>query len=111
MTPLLFLLAALPGVLISWYIYRADKFEQEPRLPIVLCFMLGALATWPALQAATDPAAQSGDYYGSQQWREMRGASGKASRAPQGCDLAVARRLWDVSVELTGVDPGLAPAS
>ncbi|MDZ4683100.1 MAG: PrsW family glutamic-type intramembrane protease [Saprospiraceae bacterium] len=51
MTPLLFLLAALPGVLLSWYIYRADKFEQEPRLPIVLCFVLGALATWPALQA------------------------------------------------------------
>lgn len=49
MTPLLFLLAALPGLLISWYIYRADKFEQEPRVPIVLCFGLGALATWPAL--------------------------------------------------------------
>ncbi|MEJ6008531.1 oxidoreductase [Novosphingobium aquae] len=69
-----------------------------------------AQGAWPALQAATDPAAQSGDYYGSQQWREMRGSSGKAQRAPQGCDLAVARRLWDVSVELTGVDPGLAPA-
>lgn len=77
-----------------------------------LGFLLNTAAqgAWPALQAATDPAAQSGDYYGSQQWREMRGKSGKASRAPQGCDLAVARRLWDVSVELTGVDPGLAPA-
>ncbi len=69
-----------------------------------------AKGAWPALQAATDPAAQSGDYFGSQQWREMRGTSGKAQRAPQACDLGVARRLWDVSVELTGVDPGLAPA-
>jgi len=51
MTPLLFLLAALPGVLISWYIYRADKYEQEQRVPIALCFVIGALATWPALQA------------------------------------------------------------
>ncbi len=50
MTPLLFLLAALPGVLISWYIYRADKFEREQRIPIAVCFLLGALATWPALQ-------------------------------------------------------------
>ena len=70
-----------------------------------------AQGAWPALQAATDPQAKSGDYFGSQQWREMRGSSGKAQRAPQGCDFAVARRLWDVSVDLTGVDPGLAPAS
>ncbi len=70
-----------------------------------------AQGAWPALQAATDPDAESGDYYGSQQWREMQGTSGKASRASQGCDLAVARRLWDVSVELTGIDPGLEPAS
>ncbi|MFM6930670.1 MAG: oxidoreductase [Novosphingobium sp.] len=69
-----------------------------------------AKGSWPALQAATDPAAQSGDYYGSQQLREMRGPSGQAQRAPQACDLGVARRLWDVSVELTGVNPELPPA-
>ena len=25
-------------------------------------------------------------------------------------DAGLARRLWDVSVEMTGIDPGLAPA-
>ena len=75
-----------------------------------LLFNSAAKGAWPALQAATDPAAQSGDYFGSQQWREMRGPSGKAQRAPQACDSEVARRVWDVSVKMTGIDPGLPPA-
>ncbi len=78
----------------------------------VMGMMLNTAAqgAWPALQAATDPAAKGGDYYGSQGIRDMRGRSGPARRAPQAIDTAVARRLWDVSVELTGVDPGLARA-
>ena len=69
-----------------------------------------AQGAWPALQAGTDLAAKGGDYYGSQGIRDMRGPSGPARREPQAIDAAVARRLWDVSVELTGVDPGLSPA-
>lgn len=70
-----------------------------------------AAGAWPALQAATDPAAQSGGYYGSQGLGEMRGPSGPAKRSKRASDLVLARRLWDLSIELTGVDPGLAPAS
>lgn len=62
---------------------------------------------WPALQAASDPQAVSGSYWGSQGFREMRGASGPALREPNALDAEVARRLWDVSVELTGVNPDL----
>ena len=69
-----------------------------------------AQGAWPALQAATDLAAKGGDYYGSQGIRDMRGPSGPARREPQAIDAAVAQRLWDVSVELTGVDPGLPRA-
>ena len=69
-----------------------------------------AQGAWPTLQAATDPGAEGGDYYGPQGLGEMRGRSGKASRAPHASDPAEARRLWDVSIEKTGVDPGLAPA-
>ncbi len=64
----------------------------------------------PTLQAATDPEAQGGDYYGPQGFGETRGASGKASRTAQAADPQLAARLWNVSVELTGVDPGLVPA-
>lgn len=73
-------------------------------------FNTTAQAAWPALQAATDPAAEPGAYYGSTGWLEMRGATGKAWRSPRAQDPALARRLWEVSVELTGIDPGLAPA-
>lgn len=69
-----------------------------------------AQAAWPALQAAADPHAVAGGYYGSTGWREMRGPSGEAWRSPRSQDPALARRLWDVSIELTGIDPGLRPA-
>jgi NAD(P)-dependent dehydrogenase (short-subunit alcohol dehydrogenase family) len=68
------------------------------------------MGAWPALQAATDPSAQSGDYFGSQGWREMRGASGAAHKSKMAQNAELARRLWDISVELTGIDPQLPPA-
>jgi hypothetical protein len=69
-----------------------------------------AQGAWPALQAATDPAAKGGDYFGSQGMDEMRGPSGAAKRGRHALDPAVGRRLWDISMELTGIDPGLPPA-
>ena len=65
----------------------------------------------PALQAATDPEAQGGDYYGPYGLMEVRGnASGRAVTSKKARDEELARRLWDKSIELTGVDPGLPPA-
>ena len=65
----------------------------------------------PALQAATDPEAEGGDYFGSWGLREMSGrTSGKAYATKTARDPLLAARLWAKSVELTGVDPGLAPA-
>lgn len=67
-------------------------------------------AAWPTLQAATDPGAVAGEYYGPQGLFELRGVSGVAKRRPQALDLADAKRLWDISIEMTGVDPGLPAA-
>jgi len=64
-----------------------------------------AMGAWPALQAATDPLAVAGGYYGPQGLWEARGPSGAASRTAQSRDAGLAKRLWDLSVELTGVDP------
>jgi len=60
---------------------------------------------WPALQAATSPDAQGGGYYGPQRLREAVGPSGPAKIAAVARDDAAARRLWDLSVEMTGIDP------
>jgi NAD(P)-dependent dehydrogenase (short-subunit alcohol dehydrogenase family) len=69
-----------------------------------------AMGAWPALQAATDPKAEAGGYYGPQDMGEMKGPSGRAKRSAMAQDPALARRLWDLSVAKTGMDPGLAPA-
>lgn len=50
MNPLLLALATLPGILIAYAIFRADKYEREPIVPLLMCFALGAAVTFPALQ-------------------------------------------------------------
>lgn len=49
LNPLLLLLAVLPGLLISYAIFRADKYEREPLAPLVLCFAAGAVVTIPVV--------------------------------------------------------------
>ncbi|MCB2060190.1 MAG: oxidoreductase [Novosphingobium sp.] len=65
---------------------------------------------WPALQAAVDPSTEPGGYYGPQSMGGMKGPSAQAVRTQAAQDREMAGRLWDVSVEMTGIDPGLAPA-
>ena len=49
MNPLLLLLAILPGLIISYAIFRIDKYEREPLVPLILCFISGGAATVPAV--------------------------------------------------------------
>ncbi len=64
-------------------------------------------AAVPTLQAATDPDLQGGAYVGPQGFIEASGPSGPARRSRAARDPDLARRLWQVSVELTGIDPGI----
>lgn len=57
----------------------------------------------PILRAATDPDVAGGQYYGPSGFLGMRGAPVVVRSHPRSHDLVVARRLWDVSEELTGV--------
>ncbi|MBB4859844.1 NAD(P)-dependent dehydrogenase (short-subunit alcohol dehydrogenase family) [Novosphingobium chloroacetimidivorans] len=65
----------------------------------------------PTLQAATQPDVKPGGYYGPQQIFGMRGSSGLAKIGKVALDREAARRLWNVSVEMTGVDPRLPDAA
>lgn len=60
---------------------------------------------WPALQAATSADARGGDYYGPQGLGEAVGVSGRAKFSGVSSDHDAARRLWALSVELSGVEP------
>lgn len=67
-----------------------------------------AMGAWATLHAATGKV-KLGSYYGPVGFGEVRGPSFEASRSPQAQDPELAQRLWDVSVAMTGIDPGLPP--
>lgn len=46
---MLLLFAILPGLLLSYAIFRADKYEREGTGTLLLCFALGVAATVPAI--------------------------------------------------------------
>jgi NAD(P)-dependent dehydrogenase (short-subunit alcohol dehydrogenase family) len=57
----------------------------------------------PTLFAATSPEAKPAGYYGPDGFFEMKGAVAPAFVSSQAKDAAIARRLWEVSEQLTGV--------
>jgi len=61
---------------------------------------MGAL---PTLCAAVAEDAQACDYYGPQGWREMRGHPKKVEISELAKDMEKAKKLWEVSEQLTGV--------
>ena len=50
MSPLIIALAILPGILVSYIVYRQDKYESEQHLVLLLAFALGMLSTIPAMK-------------------------------------------------------------
>lgn len=72
-------------------------------------FNTAPMGAWPTLHAATGPV-RAGGYYGPQKMGEMRGPSDEAKRTAMAQDPRLAQDLWDLSVRLTRIDPGLAPA-
>jgi NAD(P)-dependent dehydrogenase (short-subunit alcohol dehydrogenase family) len=60
----------------------------------------------PTLFAATSPDAAPDGYYGPDGRLGLRGQAGVAGRSRRAQDAGVAARLWDRSVELTGVTWG-----
>ncbi len=62
-----------------------------------------AMGALPTLYAATAPNVRGGEYFGPDGLAEMRGHPVKVSPNARARDPELARRLWSVSEELTGV--------
>ena len=62
-----------------------------------------AAGALPTLFAATSPGAAPNGYYGPNGFYELKGSVAPAKIFPQAKDEAVARKLWQVSEQLTGV--------
>lgn len=76
--------------------------------PLVRTFFNSqATGAWPTLLAATGPGVEGGDYYGPSRFGELSGPATKAWSNPASRDPELGRRLWELSVEMTGVDPGI----
>ena len=61
---------------------------------------MGAL---PTLRAAVDPSANGGDYYGPNGFGEQRGNPKKVDMSSRAKSDSDARKLWDISEQLTAV--------
>ena len=61
---------------------------------------------WPTLAAATHPDVRGGQYFGPQRF-EVSGPAKQVDSTPRSKDPALAARLWNLSIDMTGVDPGL----
>lgn len=71
-------------------------------------FNNAAQGAWPTLQAATAQV-EPGQFYGPQRMGGASGPSGLARRTAMSQNPELARRLWDISSEMTGVDYKLPP--
>jgi NAD(P)-dependent dehydrogenase (short-subunit alcohol dehydrogenase family) len=78
----------------NWRLFRVlnPLFAQKP--------VMGAL---PALRAATDPDAQSGDYFGPSGWKEVKGYPERVASNKRSNDKEIAEKLWRTSEKLTGI--------
>ena len=96
--------AAHPG-------YAATHLQQGQGQPLfeklmsfgnLLVAQSDVQGAWPTLRAATDPEARGDDFFGPS-FLGMRGAPVHSVRMAAARDREAARRLWEVSEELTGV--------
>ncbi len=62
-----------------------------------------AMGALPSLRAATDPAAEGGQYFGPDGFMESRGHPVVVTSSDRSHELETQQRLWAVSEELTGV--------
>ncbi|MGB0920597.1 MAG: oxidoreductase [Alphaproteobacteria bacterium] len=100
-------LACHPGIAMTElvrYSNPALKFVLFPLIPLMNTAAAGA---WPTLLAATGENVKGGDYYGPSKRRETAGPAAPAHIANRAKDEAAAEKLWDISIEVTGVNPGI----
>jgi NAD(P)-dependent dehydrogenase (short-subunit alcohol dehydrogenase family) len=93
--------AAHPGSSRTELTRNVPRFVETVFAPLVAQDAeIGAL---PTLRAATDPGVSGGEYYGPGGFGQMRGYPALVHSNARSHDVDVARRLWAVSEQLTGV--------
>ena len=103
--------AAHPGgadTELSRYLTGAMGLVMRLLAPLMRPFMNTAeQGAWPTELAATAPEVGGGQYFGPSGRNEMAGPAQQVDSSQASKDEAKAKRLWDLSVEMTGVDPNI----
>lgn len=97
--------AAHPGVSntnLARYLEKKPIFKiLKPLIsPLMQSQAMGAL---PQIRASVDEKVQGGDYYGPDGFREMKGFPVKVMPNEDSQNLADAKKLWEISEDLTGI--------
>ena len=99
-------LACHPGVSTTSIFQYSKGFDPKRiavKLLAPLLFQNDENGALPTLYAATSPTAKSGEYIGPSGPGNLKGSPAIELPKPQALDTAVAKRLWTVSEQLTGV--------
>lgn len=92
------------------YLHGAFGFVMKILAPLLRPLMNTAESgAWPTELAATAVGVEGGQYFGPSRFGETSGPAKQVDSSKASKDLAKAKRLWNLSVEMTGVDPGLRP--
>ncbi len=93
-------IASHPG-LVNTQLYRNRERMRRWLRPFMHGLEAGSV---PALRAALDPDAESGDMYGPKGWMEFRGRTVKVRPHGKGKDMDLASKVWELSENMTGLD-------
>ncbi|TMK74268.1 MAG: SDR family NAD(P)-dependent oxidoreductase [Actinobacteria bacterium] len=105
-------LAAHPGYAATNLQHRTENLVQNTVMAITnrLIAQSEEMGALPTLYAATQDL-PGGSYVGPDRFHEQRGHPTLVGRSAAASDSETAKRLWDVSEELTGVSFPLTPAA
>ena len=77
-------------------------------MPVLKLFFNSAeQGAWPTLCAATMAGVKGGEYYGPSKRGEIAGPAIKVKSNRLSHNEVIAKKLWDLSIEMTGVKPNL----
>ncbi len=100
--------AAHPGGAMTELTRHLSAFVRRVAMPLFNPFFNSVPeGAWPTLAAATHPDVDGGQYFGPDGLYQMSGRAQQVDSSRRSKDPVVAGRLWDLSVEMTGVDPGV----
>ena len=80
------------------------RVMEVPMSPFLNTAEAGA---WPLLLAVSAPGVEGGQYFGPGTLGELKGPARQVKSTELSRDPDAAQRLWEISIEMTGVDPDI----